>query len=113
MIKRIDQQIRVNKLMIDFYCKIGKITSKRLDNYMKNYLSMMMTISSVMLLVSGSEENLQKKIELWLYLKNKDERLYLRMRYRLLGTISNLPGTAGRKLTKHAYRLTSKKYKFN
>jgi hypothetical protein len=74
---------------------------------------MMMTISSVFLLISGSEENLQKKSDLWSYLKKMDEKLYFRMRYRLLGTVSNLPGNAGRKITKHAYRLTSKIYKFN
>jgi glycosyltransferase involved in cell wall biosynthesis len=113
MIKRIDQQICVNKLMIDFYCKVGNIPNKRLDSYMKNYLSMMMTISSVFLLISGTQENIDKKSELWLYLRKMDEKLYFRMRYRLLGTVSNLPGTAGRKITKHAYRLTSKIYKFN
>ncbi|OPJ57734.1 glycosyltransferase family 2 protein [Clostridium oryzae] len=113
MIKRIDQQLRVNKLMIDFYCGIGEISNKRLDSYMKNYLSMMMTISSVFLLISGTEENLEKKVELWEYLRSKDERLYFRMRYRLLGTLTNLPGTAGRKITKYVYQLSSKKYKFN
>lgn len=113
MIKRIDQQLRVNKLMIDFYCNMKERPNKRLDSYMKKYLSVMMTISSVLLLVSGTKENLKKKTDLWLYLKNSDEKLYIRMRYRLLGTVSNLPGVAGRKLTKHAYRLTSKRYKFN
>ncbi len=113
MIKRIDQQLRVNRLMIDFYCNMKERPNKRLDNYMKKYLSVMMTISSVLLLVSGTSENLKKKTDLWLYLKNSDEKLYRRMRYRLLGTVSNLPGIAGRKLTKHAYRLTSKRYKFN
>ncbi|AWI04286.1 glycosyltransferase family 2 protein [Clostridium drakei] len=113
MIKRIDQQIRVTKLMIDFYCTIGTIPNKRLDDYMKNYLSMMMTISSVLLVVSGTEENLQKKKELWLYLKNVDEKVYLRMRYRLFGIVSNLWGNIGRKITKYAYYLTSRKYKFN
>lgn len=113
MIKRIDQQLYVNKLMINFYCSIGNIPNKRLNRYMKSYLSMMMTISSVLLTVSGSEENLQKKSNLWSYLRNMDERLYFHMRYRLFGTVANLPGTIGRKITKYAYCLTRKKYKFN
>lgn len=113
MIKRIDQQLHVNKLMIDFYCKMGKTSNKQLDNYMKNYLSMMMTISSVILLISGIEENLKKKGELWSYLKNMDKSLYFRLRYRLFGTITNLKGSSGRKVTTFVYRLMSKKYKFN
>ncbi|NMM63098.1 glycosyltransferase family 2 protein [Clostridium sp. P21] len=113
MIKRIDQQICVNKLMIDFYCTLGNIENKRLDDYMKNYLSMMLTISSVLLVVSGTKENLGKKKELWSYLKDKDERVYFCMRYRLFGIVSNLWGSIGRKITKYAYYLTSRKYKFN
>lgn len=113
MIKRIDQQLRVNKLMIDFYCKYNDKKNKRLDSYMKNYLSMMMTISSVFLLISGTEENLEKKKELWEYLKDSNDKLYYKMRYRLLGTFTNLPGKTGRKITKKAYRITSKIYKFN
>jgi glycosyltransferase involved in cell wall biosynthesis len=113
MIKRIDQQLLVTKIMIDFYCGLENIEFKQLDVYMKNYLSMMMTISSVLLLVSESEENLLKKDELWSYLKSANENLYFRLRYRLLGTFSNLPGHFGRKITKGVYRYTSKKYKFN
>lgn len=113
MIKRIDQQLYVNKLMINFYCKIGKISNKKLENYMTNYLSMMMTISSVLLIVSGTKENLQKKGELWSYLKNMDGRLYHRLRYHPLGTICNLHGNGGRKVTKFVYHITSRKYKFN
>lgn len=113
MIKRIDQQIRVNKLMIDFYSGLDMEINKRLDNYMKNYLSVMMTISSVLLIVSESEENFQKKRELWSYLKNKDEKLYYSMRHRVLGLVSYDSGRVGRKLTKGAYRIANKMYKFN
>lgn len=113
MIKRIDQQLRVNKLMIDSYCLLDNVTSKRLAKYMTNYLSMMMTISSVLLQISGTDENLRKKAELWSYLKEKDERLYFYLRYRFLGTVSNLPGKMGRRITKRLYHLTRRIYKFN
>lgn len=113
MIKRIDQQIYVNKLMIDFYCGFGKMPNRHLDNYMKSYLSIMMTISSVFLTISGTKENLEKKSELWLYLKNKDPKLYLSMKHRLFGTVSYLNGRVGVKITKGAYHFTNKIYKFN
>ncbi|WP_054874969.1 glycosyltransferase family 2 protein [Oxobacter pfennigii] len=112
MIKRIDQQYRVTRIMIDSFSQL-KLPDKKLDQYMLNYLSVMMAISSVLSVISGLKENLEKKAELWSYLKSKDEKLYIRLRYHLLGRISNLPGRAGRKLTVYLYRLLRRKYKFN
>ena len=63
MIKRIDQQIRVNKLMVDAYINCGN-TNKRLKEYMFSYLDIITTISSIMLIRANTEESLQKKKEL-------------------------------------------------
>ena len=60
MIGRIDQQIRVNKIMIDFMAG-RNIKDKRLRNYMMSYLDIITTISSVLLLRSGTDENFEKK----------------------------------------------------
>ena len=113
MIKRIDQQIRVNKLMIDAYNSYDNLPSRRLANYMRSYLSMMMTISSVFLQISATKEDLQKKAELWSYLRKSNEMLYYRLRYRFLGTLSNPYGKVGRKITVQLYRLMRRIYKFN
>lgn len=112
MIQRIDQQIRVNKLMIEVH-NLSAIDDKRLREYMQSYLSMVTTATSVFCIVSGSEENLQKKNELWNFLRCHDERLYKRLRYHLFGTFTNLPGEMGRRTTTHLYRLARKIYKFN
>jgi hypothetical protein len=113
MIKRIDQQIYVSKLMIDSCDLLDNLPSKRLVKYMTSYLSMMMAISSVFLQISATKEDLQKKTELWSYLKASNEKLYFRLRYRLLGALLNLPGKAARAITIRIYRLTRKIYKFN
>ncbi len=113
MLRRIDQQLYVNKLMIDSSDSLEKLPSKRLTNYMMNYLSMMMTISSVFLQIAATKEALEKKSDLWSYLKQSNERIYYKLRYRFLGTISNLPGRAARIITIRLYRLTRKIYKFN
>lgn len=113
MIKRIDQQLRVNKLMIDSHNLFDNVASTRLRNYMMNYLSIMMTISSVFLQISATEENLQKKSELWSYLKDRNRKLYFRLRYRFLGAVANPRGKVARKMTIHLYRLVRKIYKFN
>ena len=55
MISRVDQQIRVNKIMIDEYNLYDKklIPSRKLRHYMMQYLEIMMTISSIMLIQIG------------------------------------------------------------
>ena len=58
MIGRIAQQIRVNKIMIDFMAG-RNIKGKRLRNYMMSYLDIITTISSVLLLRSGTDENFE------------------------------------------------------
>ena len=68
MIKRIDQQLYVTRTMIDMY-SMRKISSRKLRNYMINYLAIMMTVSSIILIRSKTEENLEKKKALWKYLK--------------------------------------------
>lgn len=115
MISRIDQQIRVNKIMIDFYnlYDTSFIPSKKLRHYLKNYIEIMMAVSSIMLIRSGTEENLEKKKELWKYLKKKDYRLYLRLRHRLMGRTMNLPGKSGRKVSEFGYKVTQKFFGFN
>jgi len=115
MISRIDQQLRVNKLMIDYLVekKPEVIKNKRLYQYMRNYLEIIMTVSSVLLIRSGTEENLEKKKELWEYLKAKDRRLYHWMRNGIMGGTMNLPGRGGRKISVDAYKICQKIFKFN
>lgn len=114
MIKRVDQQLRVTRHMIDNVALDEvKQENPKLYHYMTRYLSMMMLISSVFLMLSGTAENLEKKKELWRYLKEKDSKLYRRMKYRSVSAVSNLPGYQGRKLTIRLYKLSQKIYKFN
>jgi glycosyltransferase involved in cell wall biosynthesis len=114
MIRRVDQQLRVTRIMIDRVELQGlKTEHPKLFRYMNRYLAMMMTISSIFLLLSETPENLEKKEELWNYLKKKDHRLYRRMKYRSISAVSNLPGYQGRKLSVKLYKLAQKIYKFN
>jgi hypothetical protein len=112
MIKRIDQQIKVNKLMIE-QVQLENIKSPKLRQYMFNYLEIITVISSVLLLRSGTAENLQKKKELWKYIKNNDLRLYHSLKYGFMGQLINLPGRVGRSITVGAYRISQKVVGFN
>ena len=51
MMGRIDQQIRVNRIMIDIYAKHeGSFSSKKLEEYMLHYLSSIQLVSSGLLM---------------------------------------------------------------
>ena len=115
MISRIDQQIRVTKLMIDYLVakKQELVKNRRLYQYMRNYLEIIMTVSSVLLIRSGTQEHLDKKKELWEYLKSKDKRLYLWMRNGIMGGTMNLPGRGGRKISVEGYKICQKLFGFN
>lgn len=115
MISRIDQQLQVNKLMIDMYDLLDKekIPSEKLRHYMIQYLEIIMTVSSIMLIRAGEKEDLAKKKELWLYLKQKDRKLYRKLRYGVLGRTMNLPGRGGRKCSEMGYKITQKFFGFN
>ena len=113
MIKRVDQQLRVTRIMmnaVDVYALPPE--QAKLRAYMLNYFSMMMAISSVFLTMDGRPEAFEKKAELWQYLKNHDERVYNKCRHSVAGAC-NLPGTLGHKITLWGYHVAQKIFKFN
>lgn len=114
MIGRIDQQIRVNKIMIDVMAaEHFEDKSERLRKYMLIYLDKIMTVTSMMLILDGSEEALEKKKDIWRYLKNADIKLYERLFFTPLGLAMHLPGKAGRKIACAGYRVAQKFVGFN
>ena len=81
--------------------------------YMINYLAIMMTVSSILLIRSKEKENLEKKKELWLYLKKRDMKTYIKIRYGILGQTMNIPGKSGRKISSLAYTVARRIIGFN
>lgn len=112
MISRVDQQIYVTKSMISMY-DLRMITDKKLRKYMVNYLAIMMTVSSILCIRSKNAENLQKKKELWIYLRQRDYKTFLKIRYGILGQTMNLPGRSGRKVSSMAYSVARRLIGFN
>ncbi len=114
MIGRIDQQIKVNKIMIDIMAEQdfrGKDPHVRKAMY--NYLDKIMVVTSSLLLVSGTPENLKKKKEIWSYLKKKSLPMYLHLRFTPMGMAINLPGKLGVKTTVRGYKIARKLVGFN
>lgn len=112
MIARIDQQLFITKYLME--CQdIWKVKSKKLQNYMVKYLTMMMTVSSVYLIKDGSPEALAKKERLWRMLEKDDKKLYRKIRSNVLGRSMNLPGKFGRKIVEVGYSISKRIYGFS
>jgi glycosyltransferase involved in cell wall biosynthesis len=112
MIKRIDQQLLVNRLMITSIC-ISDIKEKQKRDYLFNYLEIITIASSVLLLRGGTQEHLDKKRELWQFIRQYNRQQYNKLRYGILGQIANLPYFAGRQITLWAYKASQKVVGFN
>ncbi|MCD8082549.1 MAG: glycosyltransferase family 2 protein [Clostridiales bacterium] len=112
MIGRIDQQILVTRRMLGYFNK-AKVANRKLRHYMVRYLEIMMTISSILAIRSGLPENMQKKKELWQYLRSMNPALFLRLRWGFLGQSMNLPGKGGRTISVAGYKISQKFFGFN
>ena len=112
MIKRLDQQYRVTRIMLDIYNN-SEINHPNIDAAMVHYFDMMMCVSSILSILEGSKERLDDKERLWKDLKETNPLLYKKVRTSILGRTMNLPGKLGRKLSVIGYGITQKFFGFN
>lgn len=112
MIKRIDQQLLVNRMMISAL-DLDAIENESQRAYLFHYVEIVTMVSSVILLKSGSENHLQMKRDFWQFIREYDVRLYNKLRYGLLGRIINLSGSVGRGVSIAVYKVSQKVVGFN
>ena len=117
MIRRLDQQARVNRIMIDYFSdslRSGRIEKKsRLFKYMYNYLEIITTITSVMAICSGEKDKMDIMDEVWNYLRDKDAQLYRKIRSGVFGIALHLPGKGGKAVVKACYKVAQGIFGFN
>lgn len=113
MVKRLGQQFRVTRIMMESFHLYQDVESSRLRSYMMGYFTMMMAICSVLTKLSEEDCADERLKTLWKDLKDYDERMYRRARYGVVGFFTNLHGRAGDKTTLGLYHLASKIFKFN
>lgn len=114
MVARVEQQVRVTRLMIDSHdLRALRMEQPKLARYMTYYLAMMMAISSVFLVIDGTPQALGRRTELWEILRAADSALYHKLKYRTLSMLGIIPGYQGRKLSVSIYRVARRVYKFN
>jgi hypothetical protein len=112
MIKRIDQQLKVNRLMVtsmDFKA----IPNRKQAKTIYNYLEVITAVSNVLLLIMDTDESRRMHDELWAFIRQQDIKLYLKLRHGVYGLMLHLPGRTGRKISLDAYSLAQKVFGFN
>ena len=112
MIRRIDQAIRVQELMVSSVI-LRDIPDIHKRRYMLKYLEIITTVCSVLLIKSGTPENRQKKRALWMNIHRQQPDVYLKLKRRFLGRLAHLPGRVGRSATIVSYKVTRKIFGFN
>ncbi len=112
MMKRIDQQLRVNRIMLE-ETDVSKIKDRRKKAYMLHYLTIVSTVSSIILIKIDSADALDKKKALWQSIKTYDWIVFMRMRTSLVGSLINLPGITGRKISLFVYKKAQQHIGFN
>ena len=113
MVKRVDQQLRVTRHMIDCQDLDALKGEKKLRAYMLHYLSMMMAVSDIFLLLHGSAEAKEKQKGLWQYLReHTSAAVYRSIRFGF-GGVTNLPFPKGDDIVLGGYRIARKIFKFN
>lgn len=112
MTKRIDQQIKVNKILIDSHDLLS-IKDRKLRKYMIKYLAMILIVSSALLVNEGSPESLAKRDDLWKYLRDNNKAIYNIINRRKLGRVMQMNKKPGKKIIIHCYRLFNRVYGFN
>ena len=113
MVKRLDQQFRITRIMMEAYHLYDDVPEPKLRSYMMGYFTMMMAICSVFSKLSDDPEMPAKLERLWADLKAYDERMYRHARYGMIGVGTNLPTKVGGKTTIGLYHLAERIFKFN
>ena len=113
MIGRIDQQLKITRVMIDAFRLEEDVPSLKLRQYMTNYLSMMMIICTIFSMLSDRADKEELRQGIWEYLKAHDEATYRKIRHGIMGIGAHLPGKAGDKVLVSGYHLAQKLFKFN
>ena len=113
-ISRLDQQMRVTRIMVDAVKLPEGAGNRKLAAYMANYLGLIVAASSMFALLAGTPEALEQRREMWEHIDSVDRELKGHLGFRqplVLGT--NLPGLPGRRVSVGLYRIAQRLYRFN
>ena len=93
MIKRIDQQLKVNRLLVD-QLDLSKVSHPQMREYLLNHIEITTVISSALLNRAGTAEHLAKKRELWTYIQQENPEVFQAIRKTMLSRFDQTFGLA-------------------
>lgn len=112
MIRRINQQLKVNWLMFQ-QVDLDQVENQRLRRYLLNYLEIVTTVSCVLLYRSGTPEHLEMERRFWQDMERDYPRHYTLLSRRMFGRVLGAQNAAARRFTLAVYRLSQKIFGFN
>ncbi|MFT4157161.1 MAG: glycosyltransferase family A protein [Microbacterium sp.] len=109
MVRRVDQQLKVNRLALAALPSQSAVTQGdvpvQLYRALVHYVEGVCAVTSATLARAGTPAHLAQRDAFWRELKAENPWLYSQMRRTLIGATSNLPGQAGRRATSFAYHV--------
>ena len=112
MIKRSSHQVLVSERVCTAY-DLTEIENKKLRKLMTRECIFLMTIGVVFSRLAFNKEGEKQYKELWKSVKEKNPKLYRRMRYFSMATFVSIPGRLGRQIMKLGYRFAHSLVNFN
>lgn len=112
MISRLEQQYRVTRIML-YDVNLKRVKSRKLRSYMVNYMTIVMTITTIFSILSKNEYWYKEKAKLWSELAKRNKKLYNSLMLCFPSFFINLPGRAGRKIAVGGYKIFQHIYGFN
>ena len=113
MLSRLDQQMKVTKLLAEAYVLPDEVPSKKLAKYMYNYLMIIVTASSIFATIRGDAEALEMRRQMWRDIEAHSPKMAARLRKYPLVFGANRESKAGSAVAKQLYRLAQRIYHFN
>ncbi|PZR53861.1 glycosyl transferase [Xylanimonas oleitrophica] len=115
MISRVDQQLRVNRMMMEHLSAVRSDprVPRALRRYLLHYVGIVCVVSSMLLIRAGTRDAIAQKDRFWRELRQADEALYWRLRLSVMGQLVNLPGRPGREVSVLAYKAAQRALGFN
>jgi Glycosyltransferases involved in cell wall biogenesis len=109
MLTRVDQQLRVNRLALQALPSREDVADGtvpvQLYAMLLQYLEAVCAVTSATLVRGGTPEHLAARELFWDEIRAENPWLFTRLRRTLVGTGANLPGQAGRRVTRLAYHV--------
>ncbi|WP_407307021.1 glycosyltransferase family 2 protein [Desulfosporosinus sp. SB140] len=113
MIKQIDQQLKVTRMMIEAYDLFKDIKCENLKRYMLFYLSMMVAITVTHIYIAEDKGLSCKADELWDFIRQKDEKLYTALRRSFVNSCISFAQKISPRIISQGLNLIKHIYKFS